>query len=910
MMKTNISNISLLTALTIASVFSGIILWNMQSTFTKFSQKNKEGLRTFYIDQQKKLIKNEVERLTKRISATKNAIIKAAEENLKDQVHSAEDFIQNVYMTHEEDQHKTHINNLITSFSWANKSGYFYIISGDGTVKHHGAQPELIGKNIYSLKKKFPDFIKFLEEVKTSGSAMKKYMCDKQGEDDEHYKELGYALYNRAFDIIIGTGYYMDSLNELGKQEILEFIAGDRFGYQNYGYFWIFSTDYKTIFHIDPNIYHTDLKTFRDENNKLVIKEFVDIATSKGSGFSTYYWEIPGLDTAAEKISYLVYIPDWDWIVGSGFYFENFYELVGTVEGISSSLLRQETIKNSLIIISLFIFTLAAALFIYKRIRKIELEQTKFLSELLQYKTVIDKSAIVSITDLNGNIIHVNDEMCEVTGFNKEELLHATHSQLRHPDNPAATYRELWATIKKGKTWRGIFKNLKKGGGYFFQESTIVPFKNKDGEVIKYISISHDVTEVFENKSQLQKYLNYDTLTELNNRNSLLMEIKKAKSADLAIIDIDDFHKINETYGMKVGDELLKIFALRLSTHIHLYRYFIYRLHSDVFAVFSTQSDKNLFIIDVETALKDIVKETFIIGDKELMISNITGYAHGSDNIMAHADAALQFAKANNIDHYAYDPLKVDNSKIYEQNIRVVKMLSSAIDEDRVVPFFQPITGAGAPKYESLMRIKDTDGGIISPAQFLDISKQTRFYPTLTKIIVKKTIDTFAHDDSRFSINISTEDILNSETMAFVYDYAVDKNVMSRMILEIVESESLSSYAGATDIIYKFKNAGAKIAIDDFGTGYSNFDYLLKIKADYIKIDGSIIKLITKDERAVDVVNSIVSYTNKLKMKPIAEFISSEALCAKAKALGIAYQQGFYHGKPDPVPDKTIFNRE
>jgi PAS domain S-box-containing protein/diguanylate cyclase (GGDEF)-like protein len=908
-MKTSISNISLFTALTIACVFSGIILWNMQSTFTQFARKNKEGLRTFYVAQQKKLIKNEVERMTRRISATKNAVIKAAEKSLKDKVHSAQDFIQNVYMTHKADQdlYKTHIDNMITSFNWANQSGYFYILSGDGTLRHHGANPELVGKNIYSLKEKFPDLIQFFETAKTRGSAMKQYMYYKPGKGDKGYKKLGYAVYDRPLDIVIGTGYYMDSLNEQGKQATLEFIAKDRFGYQNYGYFWIFSTDYKIIFHIDPKIYHADLKTLRDENNKLVIKEFVDIATSKGSGFSTYYWEIPGQATTAEKISYLVYIPDWDWIVGSGFYFEDFYDLVGMVDGISSSLLRQEIIKNCLIIIALFVVTLTASLFIYKKIRKIESEQKKFLNELLQYKTVMDKSAIVSITDLNGNIIHVNDEMCEVTGFNKNELLHAPHSQLSHPDTPDSTYKELWETIKKGETWRGIFKNLKKDGGYFFQKSTIVPFKDKDGKVIKYISISHDVTEVFENKSQLQKYLNYDTLTELNNRNSLLLEIKKAKSADLAIIDIDDFHRINETYGMKIGDELLKIFASRLSEHRHLYRYFIYRLHSDVFAVFSTQSDKNIFIIDVETALKDIVKETFVLGDKELMISTITGYAHGSDNIMAHADAALQFAKANNIDHYAYDPLKVDNSKIYEQNIRVVKMLSSAIDDDRVVPFFQPITGTDRPRYESLMRIMDTDGGIIPPAQFLDISKQTRFYPTLTKIIVKKTIDTFVDDDSRFSINISTEDILNQETMAFIYNYALEKKVMSRMVLELVESESLSSFAGVTDIIYRFKNAGAQIAIDDFGTGYSNFDYLLKIKADYIKIDGSIIKLITQDERAVDLVNSIVSYANKLKMKPIAEFISNEALCAKAKALGIDYQQGFYYGKPEPTPDKTIF---
>nr|WP_320193907.1 cache domain-containing protein [uncultured Desulfobacter sp.] len=908
-MKTKLSNISLFTALTIAFVFSGILLWNMHSTFTKFGRKNKEGLRTFYVDQQKKLIKNEVERLTKRISATKNAVIKSAQINLKDKVHSAEDFIQNIYMTHKKDQaqYKAHIDNMISSFNWANNAGYFYILSGDGTVRHHGTKLELIGKNIYSLKKKFPDLITFFETAKTQGSVMEKYMYYKPGKGDKPYEKLGYAVYNRTLDIVIGTGYYMDDLNEQGKQAILQFIAEDRFGYQDYGYFWIFSTDYKTIFHIDPKIYNTDLKSLRDANNKPVIKEFVDIATSKGQGFSSYYWEIPGQATTAKKISYLVYIPDWDWIVGSGFYFENFYELVGTVESISSSLLRQEIIKNSLIIIALFVFTLAASLFVYKRIHKIESEQKKSLNDLLQYKTVIDKSAIVSITDLDGNIIHANDELCEITGFDKEELLHATHSQLSHPDTPGSTYRELWTTIKKGETWRGIFKNLKKDGGYFFQKSTIVPFKDKDGKVIKYVSISHDVTEVFENKSQLQKYLNYDTLTELNNRNSLLMEIKKAKSADLAVIDIDDFHKINETYGMKTGDKLLKIFASRLSDHRHLYRYFIYRLHSDVFAVFSTQSDKNLFIIDVETALKDIVKETFVIDNKELMISTITGYAHGSDNILAHADAALQFAKANNIDHYAYDPLKVDNSKIYEQNIRVVKMLSSAIDEDRVIPFFQPITGTGKPKYESLMRIMDTDGGIIPPAQFLEISKQTRFYPTLTKIIVKKTIDTFVNDDSTFSINISTEDILNSETMDFIYDYAVAQNVMSRMILELVESESLSSFGGATDIIYKFKNAGAKIAIDDFGTGYSNFDYLLKIKADYIKIDGSIIKLITNDERAVDVVNSIISYTKKLKMKSIAEFISTETLSDKAKALGINYQQGFYHGKPDPVPDKTIF---
>ncbi len=901
-MKQKISSITLFTALTIACVFSGIILWNMQSIFTKFSEKNKAALRAFYTDQQKELIKNEVERMVKRIYAIRTSVTKSAMESLKDQVRSAEDFIQNVHVNHQEAQYGDHIRNMINSFNWNRKAGYFYIMSGDGTIRYHGARPELVDKNIYSLETQFPDLIKFLENTKANGSATGQYDFYRPGRGDNHYPKLGYARYNKTFDMIIGTGYYLESLVDKVKQEVLGFITDERFGYQNYGYFWVVTTSYKMIFHIDPSLYNIDLRTYKDAKDKFVFKDFVDIAKTKGSGFSSYYWNIPGQAQSAEKISYLVYIPDWDWIVGSGFYFENFHELVQAEEEIGSKLLKHEIIKNILIILLLFISTLAVSLMIYKRIRKIEYEQEIFVNDLLQYRTVIDTSAIVSITDLGGKVTHVNDEMCEVTGFRKEELLASTYSKLSHPDNPAATFQELWETITRGETWRGIIKNFKKDGGYYFQKSTIVPFKNKDGEVIKYFSISHDVTEVFENQSQLQKYLNFDHLTELNNRNSLIMEIKNCASADLAIIDIDDFHKINETYGMKLGDELLKVFALRLAETVRLFRYFVYRLHSDVFAVFSTHSDKNLFIINVETAVKDITRKTFIIGDKELMISTITGYAHGSDNILSHADAALQFAKANNIGHYAYDPLELDNSKIYEQNTRVVKIISSAIDEDRVAPFFQLIMGAGKPKYECLMRILDTDGGIISPAEFLDISKQTRFYPTLTKIIAQKSMDTFAGSDTEFSINISTEDILNEETMAFIYEYALETETMSRMILEIVESEQLSSSASAMSIISKFKKAGARIAIDDFGTGYSNFDYLLKIKADFIKIDGSIIKLITKDDRAVDVVNSIVSYANKLKMKTIGEFISDESLSARARELGIDYQQGYYHGKPEPSP--------
>lgn len=220
-----------------------------------------------------------------------------------------------------------------------------------------------------------------------------------------------------------------------------------------------------------------------------------------------------------------------------------------------------------------------------------------------------------------------------------------------------------------------------------------------------------------------------------------MQEISTAKSADLAIIDIDGFHTINENYGMKAGDELLIKFSKRLTSCNSIRTYEIFRLHSDVFAILSNQSDKDTFIANVEESIAKISKNTITLGDSDILIRTFTGYAHGSYNILAHADAALQFAKTNNISKYIYDPLKLDKTEMYEKNTQTLKLISWAIEQDRVVPFFQPIVGVSenVTKYECLMRIIDKDNNVISPPfVFLDISKQTRFYPYLTKIITKK----------------------------------------------------------------------------------------------------------------------------------------------------------------------------
>ncbi|PLX68714.1 MAG: hypothetical protein C0603_06055 [Denitrovibrio sp.] len=826
---------------------------------------------------------------------------------MRDQVRSAESFVKYIFKHDTKDEIRIHLEALTSSFHWDNNSSYFFVISKDGTILHHGGNENVHGKNINILKKDYSKLYTFLYKVYKTGGAFGEYdyvTPDTSDNPGTRKNKIAYAKYNKDLGLLIGTSVYEDSIDTIVKNEIVAALEHERFGFDNYGYFWIFTTDYETVFHINPNLYTTDLYNLQDSNGKYLFREFLKIAKENSSGYTEYYWTLPGASASSQKISYLTYIKEWDWIIGTGFYFENLALQMENENKVADTVLSNNLRKVGFVIALLFILVTLISIFIYKRIRHIEDSEERYTNDLLQYKIVIDKSALVSITDTKGIITHVNDQYSKVTGYATDKFIGKKHNLISHPDTPRDVYKELWETIKKGKIWRGIIKNLTAGGDYFYQKSTIVPFRNKHGKVIKYISVSHDVTEVFENKTKLQQYLSIDDLTGLGNRTSLLKDISTSKSADLAIIDIDGFHTINENYGMKAGDDLLIKFSKRLTSNSNIRVYDIFRLHSDVFAILSTNSNKETFIANVEKGIASICKDTITLKKSEILIRTFVGYAHGSQLLLSHADAALQFAKANNVSHYIYDPLKLNHTELYEKNTKTLKLLSWAIEEDKVVPFFQPIVGVNdkTKKYECLMRIIDQEDNIISPFVFLDISKQTRFYPYLTRIIIKKSIDTFTETDSEFSINMSSEDILNTETMNFLYSYANEKKVMDRLIIEIVETESISESTDVAAILQQFKDQGARIAIDDFGTGYYNFDYLLKIKADYIKIDGSIIKLIAKDERAQDVVHSIVSYAQKLNMETIAEFISDETLEKAAIEMGIDYLQGYHLGKPEPKP--------
>jgi EAL domain-containing protein (putative c-di-GMP-specific phosphodiesterase class I) len=203
-------------------------------------------------------------------------------------------------------------------------------------------------------------------------------------------------------------------------------------------------------------------------------------------------------------------------------------------------------------------------------------------------------------------------------------------------------------------------------------------------------------------------------------------------------------------------------------------------------------------------------------------------------------------------------------------------------------------------KFESLMRIRMADGTFVAPGAFFTIAKKSKIYPELSRVIIEKTSDVMRTESREVSINVSLEDIIHPDVRA-VIDRVISENGLGRRIVfELLESEGIENYDEVSRFIELIKERGSKIAIDDFGAGYSNFEHILRLRVDYLKLDASLIKSIATDANARSIVETIVSFARKLGIQTIAEYVHNGAVQAVVRSIGVSHSQGYYIGKPTP----------
>jgi PAS domain S-box-containing protein len=511
-----------------------------------------------------------------------------------------------------------------------------------------------------------------------------------------------------------------------------------------------------------------------------------------------------------------------------------------------------------------------------------------------QYTDLVDKSSIISKTNASGVITYVNDNFCKISEYSREELVGKNHNITKHPDNPKELYKDLWNTIKNKKAeWSGVLKNITKSGKTYYIKTTIKPILDVDGNIIEYVSVRSNVNTIMSDK----RYL----IDKIEANNLFL----------LILIQIEDFDILDRFYNILTVDKIEKMFAFNMLSYLPKSYIFktIYNIGNGRYALladfFDFASSETNIVNYLENFVKNIKKSILVVDEIEYDLNILVSYSFGKEHLYEDAKCGLDEAiNKKMLIKYANDSSIQEHIEA-KKNMEIIKMVKIALDNYKIISYFQPIINNKTrviEKYESLVRLVDERGNVLSPYIFLEISKKGSYYNKITDRVLENSFKILEHITTKISINLSSLDIEKEETRTKLFSLLEEyKEHASRVVFELLEDEVVRDFAVIKSFIKQVKKLGVKIAIDDFGAGYSNFERLLDFEPDILKIDGSLVRNIANDTYSRNVVETIVTFAKKQNIITIAEFVENEEIFNILNEMGVDYSQGYYFGEPQNI---------
>lgn len=390
-----------------------------------------------------------------------------------------------------------------------------------------------------------------------------------------------------------------------------------------------------------------------------------------------------------------------------------------------------------------------------------------------------------------------------------------------------------------------------------------------------------------------------DPLTHLSNRHRLIFDMDRYAYHTLIIIHLQNFKELNHFFGREIGDSLLQQFGLWLQRM----NYNAYRLGTHEFALLieKAQSSNELTAYCREFAY-ELYEHSFTAGMENVSLLVNMGVDIGDELSLARADTALQLAIEMSQTFVVYETHIEEESK-QSHNIKTAKNIREAFHTGRLICYYQPIISTitgDIEKYETLARLIDTDTTIIPPHDFLDIAQKTRLYPQITKEILAQACESFKDRNESFTVHLCALDITDQATVHFIEEMIVSTNTADRIIFELSEQDIYEHYIPMSLFMQHIKRLRAKIAIDNFGSSYSNFDKIMHLEIDYLKIDGALINKIMHSPRHTQIIQTIASFATAIGAKAIAENVETAEILQQVTTVGIPFAQGYYIGKPGP----------
>jgi diguanylate cyclase (GGDEF)-like protein/PAS domain S-box-containing protein len=536
----------------------------------------------------------------------------------------------------------------------------------------------------------------------------------------------------------------------------------------------------------------------------------------------------------------------------------------------------------------------------------------------------------VITTDQHSNVEYINPVASELTGWALEdaqgrpidEIFRAFHEETCEPlENP------MTVAIRRSRSIKSVRPMLliRRDGNELYVESTAAPIRDGVGGVCGGVLVFHDVSESRELNRRLSYHASHDVLTGLVNRREfesrLERALKSAKAREtsyaVCCIDLDQFKIINDTCGHSAGDALLGQVGALLKSKIR-WRDTLARLGGDEFGLLLESCSLDEAMRTAEQ-LREAVRNfrfvweerTFRLG-ASIGVVPITADNEDVASILSAADSACGAAKEagrNRVHSFEENDLDLMRRR---REMQWAARINNALEESRFELFRQTIqplqrqdTGA---HYELLLRMRDENGKIVSPDNFIAAAERYGITPNIDRWVIENAFRWLVSEaDEReklvlCSINLSGQSLGDDKFLPFVIDQFHRSGIdATRICFEITETAAVASFSQANRFIQALKELGCKFALDDFGTGLSSFGYLKHFPVDFLKIDGSFVKEILHDPIDREMVRSINEIGHLTGKQTIAEFAENAEIIQMLRSLGVDYAQGYGVSQPQRV---------
>ena len=258
----------------------------------------------------------------------------------------------------------------------------------------------------------------------------------------------------------------------------------------------------------------------------------------------------------------------------------------------------------------------------------------------------------------------------------------------------------------------------------------------------------------------------------------------------------------------------------------------------------------------------------------------------------------------------------IDARRAHQKKIEHIR---DAIRNDRIELYAQPLIDPEAPSqmrsYEVLTRLRDKDGQLIRPPEFLTLASQAQMSVPLDRGVIRLAFEWLAANPEalaltwKCSINLAGATMSDDTIADFIREQRANNAIpAAKVVFEITESEAIRNPAAASRLVDDLKAQGFGIALDDFGTGLATFEYLKRFPLDYLKIDGSFVRNLMTNPIDEEIILSTVRVAKRLKLRTVAEHVHNAAIYERLTDLGVSYLQGDFFGKAMPLAE--MFERQ